>query len=168
MFPVKPHSTAVFCLLCPFPLFEKSTTNFEQSKEKGKVSRHWCLNDKLNWQEGTERRRVSMHMHYAHTLSTTRVQTGSTHERPSPPTLPKHYLTWQITMCESLPVFDIAGICHISVRASRWFHVETKKPKMNPHVILPSLSLSVLSRLSPLGIVEWSRNMEQKSTSHAA
>ena len=49
--------------------------------------------------------------------------------------------------------FDIAGICHISVRASRWFRIKTKKPKMNPHVILLSLSLSLCLSLSVLSPV---------------
>lgn len=146
-----------------------------------KVSPHWCLNDKPNWQEGTERegerrRRTA-------TLSITRAQTGSTHERTSPPTLPKHHLTWQITMCESLPGFlffffpDTAGICHIFVRALRWNLHRDKEiqneptchpPPPPPHLSLFLLSVHALPCLSPPGIVQRSRNMEQKSTSHAA
>lgn len=89
-------------------------------------------------------KRLSVCAHALCTYTFNRTRTDRKRTR-APPTLPKHYLTWQIRMCASLPLFDIAGICHISVRASRWFHIETKKPKMNPHVIPLSLSLSVLS-----------------------
>lgn len=83
------------------------------SKEKEKVSLHWCLNDKSMWQDGTERaclcKRILLY------ASITRAQAGSAHEHTSPPTLPKHFLTWQIRLCESPLLTDIAGICHISV-----------------------------------------------------
>lgn len=94
-------------------------------------------------------------MHYAHALSIAHAQTGSAREH-----LPRYQNTTSPDKLECVRArrfFDIAGICHISVRASRWFHTETKKPKMNPHVIPLPLSLSPvrpLLWLSPLGIAE--------------
>lgn len=154
----------------PFALFETSMTNFKPSKEKEEVSLHWCLNDKPSWQEGTERRRVSARMHYARTLWITRAQTGSAHECNSPPTLPKHYLTWQITMCESLPFLVfwqsryLSHFCQSFTLVSHWDKETQNEPTC--HTPPPPPRVRALPSLS--GIVEWSRNMEQKSASHAA
>lgn len=159
-------STRCCCFLpfCSFPsVWEKAWHILNREK----VSLYWCLNDKLNWQEATESRRRGieclrtciMHIHsHLHRQEDT--------ERTTPPTLAKHSLTWQIRMVASPPDFDIARICHISVRASLGFTSRQRNPKRT-HVF-PPLSLSILSCLSPLGSVGWSRNLEQKSTSHAA
>lgn len=69
----------------------------------------------------------------------------STRKHTIPRALPKHCLTWQIRTCASLPVFDIAAICHISVGASRGFTSWEIKPKRtnmsSPSLPLPALSL---------------------------
>lgn len=130
---------AAFCLLCLFPMFEKSMTNSKQNKWERKtfssLMPEWQAKLTGGYREAAREVRCLR-------TCITHAHGQEAHECTSPPTLPKHYLTWQIRMCESLPVFDVAGTCHISVRASRWLRVETKKLKTNLHVIL-SLSLPV-------------------------
>lgn len=178
---IKPCSTvaAVFCLpFCPFPLFEKSMTNFKQSKEKEKVSLHWCLNDKLNWQEGTESRQRGkdtteclctciMHVHFQ-----SHVHRHDAHA--SAPHLPRYQNTISPDKLECVRACRFLTL-QVSVTFLSELHVGFASRQRNPkwtHMSSPSLFLSLpvcpLLFLSPLGIVEWSRNMEQKSTSHAA
>lgn len=72
----------------------KSMANIKQSKEKEKVSLHWQLNDKLNWQEGTERwqregpTQASVYAHALCTSTFTHVHRQEAHM--STPHLPRY------------------------------------------------------------------------------
>lgn len=121
------------------------TNFFNKIKRKKKFSLYWCLNDKFNWQEGTESWQRGTHTQ-SECLRTCIMHAGlqsyvcgktSTHKHTTPPTLPTHCLTWQIRMSASLLVFDFAGICHISVRASRGFTSRQRK------ALSPSFSSSL-------------------------
>ena len=146
---LKPHSAALF----PSPFLpishclREAWHIFKQSKREGKSFPSLMP----EWQaELTGRYRdqhdLSTRMHYAHTLSITHAQTGSTHERTTPPTLPKHYLTWQIRMCASLLVFwhcrYLSHFCQSFTLVSHQDKETQNEPTCHPS--LP-LSLSVLS-----------------------
>lgn len=146
---LKPHSAALF--LSPFlPIsrcLRKAWHIFKQSKREGKSFPSLMP----EWQaELTGRYRdqhdLSTRMHYAHTLSITHAQTGSTHERTTPPTLPKHYLTWQIRMCASLLVFwhcrYLSHFCQSFTLVSHQDKETQNEPTCHPSLPLP-LSLSV-------------------------
>lgn len=148
---IKPHSTfpAVFCLpLRPFSLFEKSMTNFKHSKVKEKsfflLMLEWQAELTGRYREPTERDRRKtgclciMHIHFrSHVHRKT-----STPKRTKPLTLPKHCLTWQIRLCWACCFFDIADMCHISVRASHGF-TSRKESQKEPTCHLASLSRTV-------------------------
>lgn len=170
--------------LSPFlpisPVWEKAWQIFKQSKkERGKsfslLMLEWQAELTGRCREPAERHRhrwVSTYMHYAHTLSITPAQTGRQAHTGAP-----HLLRYQNTVSPDKLEWVRARrflTLQVSVTFLSELHVvshrdkETRKePTCHPLLSL-SLSLSVLSCLSPLGTVEWSRNMEQKSTSHAA
>lgn len=126
-----------------FPAFEDSLTNFKQSKDKEKKSFSPLTPE---WQvDMTGRRRESPRLCKGIPLYTSisRAQAGSAHEHTSPPTLPKHFLTWQIRMCESPQLSDIAGICHISVfmLAFSWRQRNPKWTLVSSLFLSPFLSI---------------------------
>lgn len=127
-----------------------------------KSSLYWCLNDKFSWQgdgERQARKPVSaciMHMH----LQSHVHRKTSTHKHNTPPTLPRHRLSWQIGACASLVVFGITVLSHLCQGCTR-FHSETKKAKKSTHVILQSHFLCpafLLMLLVGIEVGMWSRS----------
>lgn len=147
-----------------FPAFEDSLTNFKQSKEKEKkVSPRWCLNDKSIWQGGAERACACAKAFRSTHPSVVHRQEA----RTSAPHLPRYQNTSSPDKLECVRARSfLTSQVSVTFLSSCWFFHGDKETQNEPSCRL-SFSLSSCP-FSPLGIVEWSRNMEQKSTSHAA